>query len=126
MKITKRQLRRTIREAIKGPQRNLDGDPRRVLDAHGNPIQVTHYSKEDRIGPRDWSHEFKTPRPQRMADSYIEHYETKGLDQDLEIRLKTHYERMFDKDKKPMHEIILASGYDELINYIESLRIDWN
>ena len=126
MKMTERQLRRIIRETIKKhvPQ-NLDGDSRQVTYPDGRPMKVTQYYKKDRIGSRDWSYEFNTPRPQRMADGYIKHFEEKGLDERLRMQLKRYYERMSDSDKEPMHELILASGHDELIEYIESLNIDW-
>ena len=126
MRLTERQLRKVIREAIrKHVPANLDGDSRQVLDIHGRPMKVTQYYKEERIGSRDWSYEFNTPRPQRMADDYIKHYEEKGLDEDIRMRLKRYYERMSDSDKEPMHELIVASGHEELIDYIESLDIDW-
>ena len=119
-------IRNTILEATKVVPTNLDGDSRQVMGFDGKPMKVTQYWKEDRIGSRDWSHEFNTPRPQRMADEYIKLYEEKGLDEYIQMRLKRYYERMSDKDKEPMHELIVASGYDELIDYIESLNIDWN
>ena len=129
MKITMTKLRQTIRrtilEATKVVPANLDGDNRQVLGPDGKPMKVTQYWKEDRIGSRDWSYEFNTPRPQRMADRHIKHYEDKGLDDVLRMQLKSYYERTSDSDKEPMHELIVASGHDELIDYIESLNIDW-
>lgn len=130
MKLTESKLRRIIRktilEATKVVSPNLDGDSRQVMGPDGKPMKVTQYWKQDRIGPQDWSYEFNTPRPQQMADNYIKHYEEKGLDEDIRRRLKRYYESMRDKDKEPMHELILASGHEELIDYIESLNIDWN
>lgn len=126
MRLTYRQLRKIIRETIrKQVPMNLDGDNRQVMGPDGKPMKVTQYYKKDRIGARDLSHIFSTPRPKRMADKYIKHYEEKGLDEDIRMRLKRYYERMSDSDKEPMHELIVASGHDELIDYIESLNIDW-
>jgi hypothetical protein len=135
VRITEAKLRRLIRRAIleageipgttKSVSMNTDGDPRQVMH-NGKPMKVTQHWKQDRIGTRDFSYEFDTPRPQRMADSYINHYEERGLDEALMMRLKRYYENMSDSDKRPMHDLIVASGHKELINYIESLRIDWN
>ena len=126
MRLTERQLRKIIRETIrKQVPMNLDGDNRQVMGPDGKPMKVTQYYKKDRVGERDLSHIFNTPRPKRMADKYIKHYEEKGLDEDIRMQLKSYYERMSDSDKEPMHELIVASGHDELIDYIESLDIDW-
>ena len=134
MKTTVTKLRRIISRVIleateitgtsKVVPMNTDGDPRQAMH-NGKPMKVTQHWKQDRVGRRDFSYEFSTPRPKRMADKYINHYEEKGLDEVIKMKLKRYYENMRDSDKKPMHELIVASGHEELIDYIESLRIDW-